>query len=495
MKKKFLDFSQMPKKYILPMNNRRMRIGVGRNNIAYKSDGGEGDTVTEDEPKTEKEAIAAISKQLTEFKTLLGGAAKAEDFTKQEDRLKALEEGLKSLSEKEISAQIVAINKANEAILQQLAEVQEKAAQEAEQSGGKAKSGKLFKSEDVKAFIDKTFVEGTKTHNQANVEIQTTKAAENFAYATFFEGGAETDITAFTGRFIDPELYQRRRKTNLILDYFTIRTINVPALVYLIKVEDGDDLDSLSGDSGSAEWIVSGQQKPKRSFKVTTGKVEAKKVAIFGTVEDELLQDVASLENWIREDFMTEMREAINDGLLNNDPDVDPDAPLGLKTAASQFTVTPAFDARFAANTSTYIDWIIAAAATMRYRREQAVRAFVSSDVWYAIHTLKDLNLRYQNSNLVYTDNLGRLYIAGIEIVAADQEDVPSTHLLMIGAELGFKIFAYGNMVFERGLNGEDFRFDRTSFRGFQRFLSYLPEHRENSVMYDTWANIQAGVE
>jgi hypothetical protein len=50
-------------------------------------------------------------------------------------------------------------------------------------------------------------------------------------------------------------------------------------------------------------------------------------------------------------------------------------------------------------------------------------------------------------------------------------------------------------MVFERGLNDEDFRYDRTSFRGYQRFLTFIPEQRENSVLYDTWANVQAGIE
>lgn len=294
---------------------------------------------------------------------------------------------------------------------------------------------------------------------------------------------------------IDPTLYQRRRKTNIILDYFTILTISVPTLVFLIKVEDGDDEDSSSGDAGGAEWILCGDQKPKRSFRVTSGEVTAKKVAIFGTVEDCLLQDVPSLENWIRTDFMDEMREEINNGLLNNDPNVDPNAPLGLKTNAIQYQVSPGYNNAFAASSTNTIDQLIAAFASMRYLREEAGTAFVSSDVWYKIHHLKDSQLRYQNSNLVYTNTLGQVFIAGVLIVPVDHEDIPATHFLLVGRDLGFKIYAYGNMVFERGLNDEDFRYDRTSYRGYQRFLTYIPEHRENSVMYDTFANVQAAIE
>ncbi len=131
----------------------------------------------------------------------------------------------------------------------------------------------------------------------------------------------------------------------------------------------------------------------------------------------------------------------------------------------------------------------------MRYRREEPNIAFISSDVWYLIQHLKDSELRYQNNALVYTNTLGQLYIAGVLIVPVDQDDIPSTHVLIVGKDLGFKIYAYGAMVFERGLNADDFRHDRTSFRGYQRFLSFMPTHRENSVLYDTWANIQAGIE
>ena len=61
----------------------------------------------------------------------------------------------------------------------------------------------------------------------------------------------------------------------------------------------------------------------------------------------------------------------------------------------------------------------------MRYRREEAGIAFVASDVWYLIQHLKDNDLRYQNNNLVYTNNLGQLYIAGVLIVPVDQEVEP----------------------------------------------------------------------
>lgn len=511
MKRKFLKFPSHPVSYLPKMQNRRMRLGITNCNVAYKSEGGDPD---KDVPKEfidaegdsdETKAIKMMGRQVHAFKKALGDKADATQFAELSTKIDNLAKGLKTMETDAISQSIKDINEANAKIWKQLAEVQEQLLQEKEMTSGSKKKVAFVETKAVENFIKETFEgaeekngkfrAGKKTKKEASIEIHTTKAAENFGYATFFEGTPDTDQSAYTGRVIDPTLYQRRRKTNIILDYFDIRTINVPELVYLVKVEDGDDAGSSSGDAGGAEWILSGEAKPKRSFRVGSASVKAKKVAIFGTVEDELLQDVASLERWIREDFMDEMREEINDGLLNNNPAVNPDAPLGLKTNATQFAASPAYVNKFTASSTTYIDQLIATFATMRYRKEEAGIAFVSSDVWYLIQHLKDSELRYQNNNLVYTNTLGQLYIAGVLIIPVDQDDIPSTHVLVVGKDLGFKIFAYGPMVFERGLNDDDFQHDRTSFRGYQRFLTYIPEQRENSVMYDTWANIQAGIE
>jgi len=350
------------------------------------------------------------------------------------------------------------------------------------------KAKKDFTAE-VKKFIEETFTDESKTDKTSKKASIRVKAAEVFGIPNFFEGGADTVTDAFTDRFVDPTLYQRRRKTNIILDYFQIDTIQVPKLLFLVKEEVSGD-DESSEDTGSADWITSGASKPMRSFRVTTGEAEAKKVAIFGTVEDKLLRDVPSLEAWLREDFTDEMKEAYNDGLLNNNPSIDPNAPLGLKHNAVQYVGSPAFDGTI--DDPNEIDVIVAMAADMALRKEQAATAFIAKDVWYKIQVLKDQQARYQNNPLVYTSTTGELYIAGVHVVGVDNEDVPSTHVLMIGAEVGFKIRNYGDMVFERGLNGNDFKEDKTSYRGYQEVLSYIPTHRENSVMYDTIANVIA---
>lgn len=489
MKKTILDFSKVhyfQKRLAPKINSKQTRFG----SAAFRSDGEPGEATE----LTEAEAIKAIGKQVEQFKTMLGEKADAETFKGLEAQIKELSDGIATMKAEAISDAIKQINASNEKVYKQLLEFQEAQAIEKENAEGatKTKKANLVDTKDVDAFIKATFEEGVKTNKAAKITL---KAAETFGYATFFDGGDATDVSAFTGRFVDPTLYQRKRKRNLILDNFTIRTINVPKLVYLVKVEDGDDGDTSEGDSGGAGWIASGEIKPLRSFRVTTGEVEAKKCAIFGTVEDKLLRDVASLENWIREDFMDEMKEDINDGLLNNDPDTDPDAPLGLLTNAIQYTATPAYADKFTANSTNYIDQMFAVFARMAYNKEEAGIAFVSSDVYYQIMHLKDSEDRYQNNNLVYTNALGQLFIGGVQIVMADQEDIPGTNVLVVARDLGFKIYAYGPMVFERGLNGEDFRYDRTSFRGYQEFMSFIPENRENSVLYDTWANIKAAIE
>lgn len=498
MKKTYLQFPAWGQKNRLPKMNHRFNQSA-----CYLTDGeiaaekAEMEALKDlpddtEEIKTVK-AIKRIGKQVDSFKTVLGEKADAEQFKTMNETLEALQTDITTMKSEDVTKQIKAINDGNDKIWKQIVEMQEATAKEKEQGGEGNKAGKpLFTTKQVEDFVKATFADGKKTHEYARIEI---KAAENFGYPQFFEGGAGTVIDAFTGRFVDPTLYQRRRKKNLILDNFSIGSIAVPKLIYLVKIEDGDDEGSSAGDSGGADWILSSEAKPKRSFRVTTGESEAKKIAIFGTIEDKLLKDVSSLENWVREDFMDEIMEKYNDGLLNNNPSVDPDAPLGMKTNAIQFTATPAFANKYVATESNYIDQVLAALAMMAYNRETAGTAYVSSDVYYAILGLKDTSLRYQNSGLVYTNSLGELFVFGTKLYAADQEDIPSTHLLVTGADLGFKMLNYGPLVFERGLNGEDFRYDRTSYRGYQEVLSYLPTHRENSVMYDTWANITAGIE
>lgn len=439
----------------------------------------------------ELEAIKKIGEQVEGFKTILGDKADKVQFTTLESAINELKEGLKTLTGAKVIEKMENINK-------KLTEVYEDV-QKSKDNGantGNVAGKPMLTTKDVEQFVKDTFDGDDKTHNKAAIKINgdhVFKTAENFGYSTFFNGGAGTQVDAFTGRMVDPTLYQRKRKRNLILDHFPIETISVPKLIYLEKQEVAGAGDSGSNTSvGGADWIASGGQKPLRSFRVTTGEVTAKKLAIFGTVEDKLLRDVASLENWIREDFAAEMRETYNDGLLNNNPGVDADAPIGLKHNAIQFSATAAFTN--AVDDPTYIEMIIAAAAKMADLKEQPAKAFISTDVWYRIFALKDADGRFLNKDLVYNSVTNTLYLAGIELVPCDSEDVPATHLLMIAADPGFKIKNYGPVVFERGLNGEDFRYDRTSYRGYQEVLSYIPEHRENTVMYDTWANIEAAI-
>lgn len=510
MKKEYLQFPTWRQKNEAPKITSRRSGHRYFMSAAYKTDGGSGEDTaikeltdeTDPENKAldtdsdEQKALKKISRQVKQFNLVLGTRAKKEDVDATNKLLGDLQKDIATMKADDISKALVEINKSNEAMWKQIAEMQEENAKSKEESEGGKKKKALFTRKEVEEFVAATFKDGSKTHDNAAIKMEVFKAAETFGYPHTFDSGATpTQVDAFTGRMVDPTLYQRKRKRNLILDNFTIQTIGVPKLIYLIKVEDGDDAGSAPGDAGGAAWILSGEAKPKRSFRVTTGESEAKKVAIFGTIEDKLLKDVPSFERWIREDFMAEMNEEINDGLLNNNPAVDPKAPLGLKTNAVQFTASTAFSNAFAANESTYIDQIIAMLAAMAESKEEPAMVFVSDDIYYSILALKDNNLRYQNSNLVYTNVLGQLFIAGVPLIRADSDDIPSTHVLVVSAELGFKIYAYGAMVFERGLNGEDFRYDRTSYRGYQEFLTFIPANRENSVMYDTWANVKAGIE
>lgn len=445
----------------------------------------------------ELEAINKVGAQVEGFKKDLGAKADKAEFETISKNLKDLKEGLKDWSGEKIEAKMKEINDSIAKVGKQMEEMQEDVAK-SKDKGGKLKTIQLLDEADLTDQVKKFFpTNDSRNKNRDGIRINinrdivlATKAAETFGYASFFDGvaGTETDISAFTGRVIDPRLYERKRKRNFILDNFATPSIAAPILIYLEKMEVSGD-DASSEDVGSADWIASGGEKPKRSFRVTSTQVEAKKVAIFGTVEDKLLRDVPSLRNWIQTDFTQEMREAYNDALLNNDPDVDDLAPLGLKQNAVQYSDVSGF---VIANAND-IDAIIAAVAQLARDHEEPAYVAVSTDKYYQLLALKDSQQRYQNNNLVYVSNLGTLYIVGVPVIMADAEDIPTTHLMAVGVD-GFQIRNYGSLVFEAGLNGEDFRNDRTSFRAYQEVLSYIPSHRYNSVIYDTFANIKTAI-
>lgn len=440
-------------------------------------------------PKTIDKTIEAINSQVQEFQNILKGVVPKEDFdalTEQVAELKTLLDDKDAADRYDkISDAIKSINEHNGKLHDAILKLEEDKL-EAKAAGTKAARRQALET-DVKAFSAKLFHEDGSKNRGASATLEV-KAAEEFGYPQTFVEGTET--SAYTGRVVDPVLYARRRKTNIILDHFRIETINAPELIYLRKIEEGAEG---SADAGSAAWIACGQAKPRRSFRLATGTAKAKKVAVFTTVDDCIIQDVPSLINWINTDFNEELDEAINDGFLNGDTEVDPLQPNGIKKYAVLFSPTAAFTEKV--KDANEIDAIFAIAARMRTDRENAAAIYVAWDTYYRIMSLKDNGGQYQNNNLVYVDSLGNLYIAGVQVVGVDSEDVNDTHFLAISSDPGFKIRAYGNRAIETGLNGEDFREDKTSLRGYQRFLSYLPEERQNGIMYDTWDNVITAIE
>lgn len=446
-----------------------------------------------EELKKELESLKVIADQFASFKEELGTKADKTVFETSEQTLKEMRESLEKgqATDATLNKQIEALNKTLQDQHQLITEMREEMAAE---KGEDKKPSSVKIKEAVKTHIEKAF--GDRLAHK-NLQVQTnlgkvlvSKAPEVMQGGVFYTG-ANTVPDVLTGRAIDPEFYQRKRKRNLILDHFDIRFVDAPTLYYIEKVEIGTGTAPDNG-AGGADWITSVATKPLRSFRVSTAKVDAKKVAIRGNVADKLLRDVASLENWLREDMMDEIMESYNDALLNNDPGSNADAPLGLKTEAIQFVASAAFDETI--EDPNYIDAIIAVVAYMATLKERPAKVFIADDVFYAIHNLKASDGKYLNNNLVYTNPAGQLFIAGVEVVRADSEDVPSTHVLAISDDVGFKIRNYGGLTFETGLNGTDFADDKTSYRAFQEVLSYIASNRENSVLYDTWANVYAAI-
>lgn len=376
----------------------------------------------------------------------------------------------------------------------QVTEMQEDVQRSKENGGLISLKKPLASRKDVQKFISDTFDERGKTSHKASIDLNSGmvfKAAETMTSENFFTGsGTQSEVV--TGYHLDPMFYQRRRKRNTILDHIPIETTDAPFLFYMEKQEVAGD-NSSQEDVGAAEWITSVFEKPGRSFRMSTTKVEAKKVAIYSNVADKLLRDISSLTNWMQEDLIAEVKEAYNDALLNNDPGSNPDAPLGIKQNAVAFSVTQAFTNTV--SQPNIIDVLVAASASMIAAKEQPGKFLISPDNYFALHILKDSQGRYLNGNMVYANGLGELFVAGIPVYAVDDEDVDSDHYMLLGADLGFRIKNYGPLRFERGLNADDFRKDKTSFRCYQEVISYIPAHKYNTVQHDTISNVLTAID
>lgn len=437
------------------------------------------------EKLTEEQALQAIADQVDEFKKFMKDDEQSKkDLQSVKTLVEELKVNLDSWNSKQVSDAIDSINKKNESLHKQIIELQEKAAQEIENGVGSKRAGGADRKQ-IESFVKTLFPNGKDKDKSAYAKFEL-KDAETFGAATFVSGSNRAVVT---GSFTDPTLYEKRRAKNLITDYFNIRPINVPTIFYVEKVEVGAP--DNTADTGGADWINCGEAKPLRSFRINTVQTEAKKLAIFSTVDDCLLQDVDSFERWLRDDFKAEMAETYNDGLLFGNPSTHPKKPIGLTLNAKAFTPTTAFNASII--DANYIDAIIAAIALMNSKYESAAIAFVSTDVYYRIHALKSSDGKWLNNSLVYINNLGQLFIAGVLVVP--QDNIASGSLLLVGADPGFKIYNYGGVEFESGLNGSDFREDKTSYRAWQRVISYIPADRRWSVIYDTWNNIISAID
>jgi HK97 family phage major capsid protein len=432
-------------------------------------------------------AIEKIEKQHESMVEALGEKASKTEMEAIGKDITDVKKFAAEMTEKELDKKIEEINDGLAKQVELVEEIKESVSVMKE-SGQGNKFEPTLTEEALKEYIDK--VRASKNTNQSMV----IKAPEVFGYDQTFGGtGSGVDQSLFTGRTVDPEFYQRRRKANFILDNMNMRPIGTPVLHFMSKEEVGD-ANPTAGDPGGAGWILCGDPKPQRSFRVTADKVEAKKLAIYTRAQDALLEDIPSFRNWIQTDMRDEMMEAFNDGLLNNDVGINPLAPEGLKTNATLYAPTPGYATDIVV--SNKVDQIFAAIARMRFLKEQANIIGVSSDVYYRLQHLKGNDGHYIGKDeRVFVNNVGQLFIGGVMVVAADEEDIPSTHLLVLGADNGFNIRTYKDIVLEQGLNGQDFREDHTSFRAYQRVLSYIPPHRANSVMYDTFDNIATAID
>ena len=202
--------------------------------------------------KTTLEAIEQISNNVQEYKEILGKKADKETITGLENQLKDLAKNFSELSEKELDKAIEQINKGNKDLSEAVQEMSEDLKELKDNSTGKSNNSREAVEKQIKAFQESFFDEDSRKnyHTKENITI---KAAETFGFNQTFNGdGTGVQIDAFTGREVDPELYQPKRKRNLILDRFRILPVTAPTLYYLEKEVVGN-ASAPANEAGAAD--------------------------------------------------------------------------------------------------------------------------------------------------------------------------------------------------------------------------------------------------
>lgn len=234
---------------------------------------------------------------------------------------------------------------------------------------------------------------------------------------------------------------------------------------------------------GAAGFIAPGVTKPYISFEVETQISTPVKVAALDKVAQELLDDIDSMESWIKDELRYQVLLEVNTKLMTNA--VTANEPTGIQNLSVAFTQTG-----LSTTNPTYADALRAVVAQMRAGKLQG-------DITIFINPIDSANMDMQKATTsgVYmfppfmTAN-GK-NIAGATIVEDNNIAVGSFQAAFL---IYYVVKIYKPLVIDFGYVNDDFAKNLLTYRAEMRLHQIFNDQYTGAFVYDTFANVLAAI-
>lgn len=329
---------------------------------------------------------------------------------------------------------------------------------------GTTRHGKSDFEAQIDAFIkNQDNIAAVKSKQVVSVELDT-KAAALMTTAN------ATSTISLLNTEVDRTIHSAPTEPNVIFDRLFKGYASSPNIAWVNRVNE----------DGGAAFVAEGALKPLKDWEYTTETSTAKKVAVSCKVSTEMLDDAPFMRSEIDRLLREDLLRAVNAKLLTG---TGTGAEIkGITVGAAGYTATELNDK---VEDPNYADAIRAAVLQARLLGFYPDVVFINPADRALIDLTKDTTGHYISQELLSL-------IRYITIV--DTTDIPAGKFLLMDTR-EWMVRIYENLRLEYGWENDDFRKNLVTVVAEMRLHSYQDSLNAGSVVYDSFATVQAAIE
>ncbi len=316
----------------------------------------------------------------------------------------------------------------------------------------------------IDAFIkNQDNIAAVKSKQVVSVELNT-KAAALMTTAN------ATSAISLLNTEVDRTIHSAPTEPNVIFDRLFKGYASSPNIAWVNRVNE----------DGGAAFVAEGALKPLKDWEYTTETSTAKKVAVSCKVSTEMLDDAPFMRSEIDRLLREDLLRAVNAKLLTG---TGTGAEIkGITVGAAGYTATELNDK---VEDPNYADAIRAAVLQARLLGFYPDVVFINPADRALIDLTKDTTGHYISQELLSL-------IRYITIV--DTTDIPAGNFLLMDTR-EWMVRIYENLRLEYGWENDDFRKNLVTVVAEMRLHSYQDSLNAGSVVYASFATVQAAIE